>query len=559
MKPDAGHDQPLPESADQCFEECGRLRDELRDRGVAIPKHVRDALWAEQWNEFAESKPVDIDKLRKVEGDLRALLPREAGDQGSAEGDNTRGNGDLLQVIRPQISELFHDRDFKTFASIRVHGVKQVHAIESESFRRWLAQSTYRARNKGAANTMLEGLLQTLAAEAQFDGLEHEVFNRVGRLDDDLFIDLGNDEWSAVKVEPGSWSVVSDAPVKFWRPASAKALPMPLRGGKIDLLWKYVNVAEADRPLVLAWILATFVPGGPYPLLALQGEQGTAKSSAARFLKRLTDPSKAPLRSIPSNELELANAARHSRVLVFDNLSRLSDDMCDALCRLSTGGGITRRKLYTDTDEVVLEIQCPVIMTSITDLITRPDLADRTYHVHLRYIEPEDRRSERELAEAFERDAPLIVGALFDALALALVHVDTVSVTSLPRLADAARIAVAAEPALGLAAGSMEQALSQNSLNLDLGQLVDVPFYGVLEAMSQEKDWDLTPSDLSFQLSQRATQKELDQPGWPRSLKSLGATLDRIAPVLRRRNIEVSRYRTAGSNSQRMIRIRRTD
>ncbi len=558
MKPDTHEYQSREEALDACVQECIGLGEELKRRGVGIPPDVMSKLVDVRFYRLMEGV-WDLDSVQQLERELRALLPADGEGKPTAGGDQSLRDRDILAKIRLHISELFHDRDSTPFAEIRVHGVTQVHAIESEPFMHWLTKSAYHFQRKAAAKHVLEGWRQTLAAEARFDGREYEVFNRVGRLHDNVFIDLGTSDWSVVKVEPGSWSVVTDSPVKFWRPASAQALPAPVSGGSIDPLWNYLNVEEEHRPIVLAWILATLLRGGPYPLLALQGEQGTAKSSAARFLKLLTDPSKAPLRSLPSNEFHLANAAHHSHVLVFDNLSRLSDDMSDALCRLSTGGGIARRKLYTDSDEVVLEIQCPVIVTSITDVITRPDLADRTYHVKLDYIEPEHRRSEHELSEAFKKDAPRMFGAILDALAYALDRAHTVSVTALPRLADAARIAVAAEPALGLASGSMEQALAQNSLDFDLAQLADVPFFPVLKRMADKRDWDLTATELLDQLGREAGEEETAQLGWPLSVKTLSQKLDRIAPVLRRQGIEISRYKTPGSNSQRMIRIRRVD
>ena len=550
---------PLPASTGAVLEHCEARRDELLERGGTVPGDVLEALARLRQVHELDPSWVEPDELRQIEAQLQAAA--ESAVAPAADGDvaDQRGHGALLHAIRPQITELFHDRDGEPYAAVRVHGATQIHAVSSDGFRRWLAHASYRARGRGASGQMLDDLVQTLAAEAQFDGVEHPVFTRVGELDGATYIDLGHDDWHAVKIESGTWSIEAEPPVKFRRPTSAQALPRPVRGGSIDLLWKYVNADDADRPRILAWLLSALMPRGPYPLLAVQGEQGTAKSSAARFLKRLTDPSKAPLRSMPTNEVMLANAASHAHVLAFDNLSSLSVDLSDALCRLSTGGGVARRKLYTDNDELVLDIQCPVLLTSINDVITRPDLADRTYHVRLAYIEPSDRRSERDLDAEFEQDAPKIFGALLDALAGARAGVDTVHLSNPPRLADAARLAVAAEAVLGLPSGSMDQALASNAIDLDLVQLESVPFARALEALSMIRDWDLTAGELLAELDKLGTLDERGDAAWPKSTKRLSQELERIAPVLRRRHIEVSRYQTSGSNSRRVIRIRRTD
>jgi hypothetical protein len=61
----------------------------------------------------------------------------------------------------------------------------------------------------------------------------------------------------------------------------------------------------------------------------------------------------------------MAIAANNSHVLAFDNLSGVSADVADALCRLSTGGGFATRALYSDDEERIFDGQRPVMMASI--------------------------------------------------------------------------------------------------------------------------------------------------------------------------------------------------
>ena len=548
-----------PEHGEALLEATEALRDTLIERGIDVSDTIREDLARCRQSFALEPGWLDLEPLQEMHGRLVALSFRPHTANGASGADGGDGKAQALGMLRPYVLELFHDLDEEPYATMLVKGVAQTHAIKGGSFRLWLAQTLYRQRGSVGSEHALDALVQLLAGEAQFDGAKHEVFTRVGESGSANVIDLGTDEWSVIVIDGGAWSIVTESPVKFRRPRTAQALPTPVRGGSVDLLWKYVNVEEAYRPTVLAFVLAAFRPRGSYPFLALQGEQGTAKSSAACFLKRLIDPSKAPLRAMPSNEVELAHAASHCHVLALDNLSSISPNMSDALCRLSSGAGLGKRTLYTNNEEHVLEAKRPVIMTSITDIITRPDLADRTYHVPLTYIEPSKRRTERELDEEFENDAPLILGALLDAVAAAEVGMSTVSLSETPRLADAARHAVAAEAALGLAPGSMEQALIANSYHLDLVQLAAAPFTRALEALSNEGDCDLTPSELLVELRKRASVDERDDYDFPRTTKALSQKLERIAPVLRRRGLEVRRHQTAGSNSQRRIELRRTD
>ena len=80
---------------------------------------------------------------------------------------------------------------------------------------------------------------------------------------------------------------------------------------------------------------------------------------AARFttreplLRKLIDPYKAPLRSLPRNDHELFIAANNSHLLVFDNVSNLPWWLSDALCRLATGGGMMAYPIQTAPEELV--------------------------------------------------------------------------------------------------------------------------------------------------------------------------------------------------------------
>jgi len=95
--------------------------------------------------------------------------------------------------------------------------------------------------------------------------------------------------------------------------------------------------------------------GGPYPLLAISGEQGSAKTVLSKLLKDLIDPNAAPVRSLSREERELMIAANNGYLLAFDNVSGLSVWLSDALCRLASGGSFAVRQLYTDDEEILFQ------------------------------------------------------------------------------------------------------------------------------------------------------------------------------------------------------------
>ena len=175
-------------------------------------------------------------------------------------------------------------------------------------------------------------------------------------------------------------------------------MAIPVRGGSVQALRSFLNVrSDSDFVLVIAWALACLRNRGPYPVIVLSGEQGSAKSTFLAILRALLDPNTALLRALPREDRDLFIAASNGHVLAFDNVSGLPAWGSDTLCRLATGGGFAVRQLYSDQDEALFDATRPVALNGIEDIVTRPDLADRALFLTLEPIPEECRRPEKEL------------------------------------------------------------------------------------------------------------------------------------------------------------------
>jgi hypothetical protein len=87
-------------------------------------------------------------------------------------------------------------------------------------------------------------------------------------------------------------------------------LPLPPRGGSIDSLAAFLNLASDNNfMLVVAWLLGALRLAGPYPMLAISAEQGPAKTVLSKLVRAVLDPSGAPVRTLPRNKRELFIAA----------------------------------------------------------------------------------------------------------------------------------------------------------------------------------------------------------------------------------------------------------
>jgi len=406
----------------------------------------------------------------------------------------------------------------------------------------------------------MESALRVIEMKAR-RGAQHTPHLRMGEFNGALYLDLGDRNWRVVEVTVDGWRVTDRPPVKLVRSSSMRPLPAPEAGASIDLLRGFVNVAsDDDFRLVAGFLVGAFHPDGPYPLLLINGEQGTAKSMLARTVVNLVDPRAAALRSFPRDERDLAILAANARLLAFDNISGIPHWLSDALCRLSTGGGFGTRQLHSDQDEVIFEARRPIIMNGIPDLAGRPDLGDRAISVTLSPIPPEARRAESELLLAFKTAQPEILGALLDAVSSALRHRESIRVERLERMADFCLWVTAAEPGLGWAEQTFMEAYRTNRADgVELGIESDLVALAVRSLMDKlSGPWEGSAGELLPVLEQETSEKAQKSRDWPSSPALLSGRLRRAAATLRLIGIEVVLgTRLPTKDRKRLVRIHR--
>ena len=292
------------------------------------------------------------------------------------------------------------------------------------------------------------------------------------------------------------------------------------------MLRSFLNVqSDTDFVLAVAWMLAVLRDRGPYPVLVLSGEQGSAKSTFSAILRALLDPNTAPLRALPREDRDLFIAATNGHVLTFDNVSACGRGSPTRSAGLATGGGFAVRQLYTDQDEVLFDAARPVILNGIEDIVERPDLADRAVFLTLEPIPEERRRPEAELWAAFEAERPRILGALLDAVVEGLKRLPETRLPKLPRMADFALWATACETALW-PAGTFWSAYCSNRDEAVEGVIEADPVAAAVRAfMSAQTEWTGTASNLLVALAEVVDERIAKSKTWPDSPRALSGRL----------------------------------
>jgi hypothetical protein len=453
-------------------------------------------------------------------------------------------------------AELFHAPDGTGFADLDINGHRETWPIRFRGFRRWLTRRFYEETGGAPSSEAWQSALNLVEAKAHFDAPERHVHIRVGGFDGRLYLDLGDEKWRAVEIDATGWRVINNPPVRFRRAAGMQPLPTPVTGGSIEVLRSFLNVqSDNDFVLVVAWALAVLRNRGPYPMIALSGEQGSAKSTFSAILRSLLDPNTAPLRALPREDRDLFIAASNGHVLAFDNISGLPGWISDTLCRLATGGGFAVRQLYTDLDEVLFDAARPVILNGIEEIVTRPDLADRALFLTLQPIPEEHRRPEQELWAAFDAERPRILGVLLDAVVEGLKRLPETRLEKLPRMADFALWATACERALW-PAGTFWSAYCGNRDDAVEGVIDADPIATAVRAvMATRTVWTGTASDLLGALAEVVGERVAKSKSWPDGPQALGGKLRRAATFLRKIGIDIAFQKEKSRARNRIITI----
>ncbi len=538
---------------------------------LEIAKDFPDARWlyafpaSPEWNRLPKTGGLDIADWVQAERltaeqivaaiapqrDLTAKLPAKP--EVEKPGKPTIAER-LLEIA--EHCRFFHTPTRKPYADVEIDGVRHTFPVRHNTFKQWLCREFFLQHGKAVNSEALNQVLGVLEGKALFEGLEQEAYLRIAECADKIYLDLGSKDWTAVEISAEGWQVVSDYPVRFRRPETLLPLPCPERGGSIAELRELLNLGNEAWVLVINWLLFSFYPKYPHPILILHGEQGSGKSYTARLLKALIDPGKAPLIPNVADLRNLAIAAGNRWILAYDNLSGLSAEQSDALCRISTGGGFTTRTLYANDEETVLEFIRPQILTGIDSLATRGDLLERSLLVTLPTIREEHRLTEAELEERLTRLQGRILGALLTALSQTLKQLPQTNPDRLPRMADFAKFAIAAETALDLPVGSFFQVYLGNRQAAQETALESSPIATAIQRlMVSRTSWQGTVTELLAELSQLVDETTVKSKAWAGNARSLGKALSRLAPDLRGIGIEVTQERRSSTRLIQLDRI----
>ncbi len=454
--------------------------------------------------------------------------------------------------------ELFRDEFEKIYARFPIRDHQEIRPCRHSAFKRWLSHEFWEEYDKVPNKEALSNALNVIEGICHAEGEQTELFNRTAWRGSELWYDLTDNDWQAVKITKDGWIIVSEPPIIFRRYTHQKAQVPPSSDGNIKKILEFVNVQKKEHQiLMLVWLVSCFIPGFPHPIPIVYGAQGSAKSTLCKLLRNIIDPSKVEVLGFPRTVTELVQHLSHHWCSVYDNASPILPWVSDELCKVVTGGGFSKRELYTDDEDIIYQMQRCVIINGINLVASKPDLLERAILFNLDRVERKNRRSEKELYSAFEKERPKILGGVFDTLVETIRVRSNIKVKNPSRMADFCEWGSAIAIALGY---SQEEFLNvyygnlktQNNEALYADPIASV----ILKFMEDQDEWTGTPSNLLTELKRIAEVINVDtkERGFPKVANNLTKRLNQLETNLSEVGIHFER----SGGVQRIITIRKT-
>lgn len=470
----------------------------------------------------------------------------------------------FLDFVNSKIIKFVVDENDNSRVIVKIQtgdGVFENYDISSTKFREIVAYSFYQEFEKILSEDVVDRLLNLIRVKATFNKniSKEEIHFRCASNESAIYYDLGNTTRQVVKIEPG-WietcnSSITDTPT-FLRIKNTGESPEPVyeSENKLDEFCKMLRV-END-PVFKVHLVTMFLPHIPTPIMIIVGQEGSAKSTTTALIKMLIDPSSTKIKDqlsyFPRKVDDMNNHFANKYLIAYDNISHISPEHSDALCLAITGGGLSKRKLYTDNEEVTYNYQRKIILNGITVSPEHGDLARRSINYFTDRIPETERQTIDDLLKHFYEIWPDVLGEIFTILENALKEIKNIreEMPKLPDMADFALYGEAISRCMGNDPNKFleEYAKKQKENNEILNESNPaVPFF--LKEIGELPEAEYQMNKWFAKLTRYAIENGYDKQtrNFPKSVNVMRKWLERSKPVLFKAGLEVEIFTNTGT------------
>ena len=481
------------------------------------------------------------------------------------------GKSDMvLEVAQANCKEIFIDEYKAAHAAVMINDRLEVLPIADERFKNWLRKIVRKEYEMIVSTSVIDEAVNQLTADAYFDGNKKDLGLRFAKSKDDEFkwyYDLTNDNWEFIEITREGWKTVKNQ-IIFRRFNHQIPQVSPERNYSPDIFEQFMNllnVKKEDRLLLKCYIISLFIPDLPKAVLMVHGEQGTAKSMLQELIIMLVDPTLTKVLTPPKKTEELIQQVSKYAVTYYDNLSRIPEWISDLLCRAVTGSGFTKRKLYTNNEDVIYSLMRAIGFNGINLAATKADLFSRGLIIQTETIPKGNQRRMKAIWKEFERIKPELLGYIFDVLTRIIKwkqdNKGVELVKEYPRMADWAEWCEIIAHCIGEKEGAFMKAYNEN-IDLQTQEVIEGSDIAIaLQIFIQsrpDKKFDGTATVLLHELNKISMQNDIDIRNryWPKTANRLSRGLRILQRTLREIGIEIEWYKdTNTKNKTRKMKI----
>lgn len=455
----------------------------------------------------------------------------------------------------------FHNSVEETFVAVDKDKFYEVYRLEDKKYQMLIRKRFYDELGKAISKDNISQAIGVLEAKALYEGDELEVYKRCAEVDGVTYYDLCNKESTIIRIDENGWSIDESKQILFIRKNNMSEQVMPEYYEELlELLDKHFRFkSEEDRILHAVSLVTRLISDIPHPIEVIHGEKGASKTTTMRKNRSLIDPSPRDVISIPKAIQDLAITISNNYMPCFDNLDNISSDKSDLFCIASTGGGYSKRKLYSNDDESIVSFKSRITLNGINVIATKADLLDRCIVLTLDRIPEDERKEERLVWDSFNKDKPMILGAMFDVLSKAKRIYKTVNLTKLGRMADFTRWGYAVAEACGIGGEKFLEAYLNNQRKANQEAVDSSPIVtALIKYMNENKSFTGTVSQLLLCLNQIAEDEQIDITSklWAKEPNVLSRRLNEMKSNL---ELEGIYYDVSQKNHGRVIDIVKID
>ena len=481
-------------------------------------------------------------------GDTGGNAEKLGGNVDNEEESKKSSSAEIIVQLALNNSTLFTNEFGIPYTLLEIDNIYDVLAIDGSKFEHYLSKLYYDKCDKKIANAeSINNAIRTLGAKAMFEGKTIPLYLKVAWADpnnkDSIYYDLSDKRRRCIKITKNNgWKIAENQiEVLFKRYGHQSPQLEPLHDYDSNILDNFINSLniknEKHKLLVKVWIISLLIPEIAHPILLPYGEKGSAKSTLLRKIKMYIDPSGLDLFSIAYRKEEFIQQLSHNYLCFYDNVKHEPNWLSDEVCRATTGGAASKRKLYSDDDDIPYRYKKILGFAGINVIFTEPDALDRSIKIELDRIRDEENIPDSKIDEELKKQIPGLLGYIFDILSKALEIKDSIGgeLARLPRMADFAEWGEAIARALGYKPLEFLNTYFENIGEQNIEIIEANPFAEAISKFLEydKQSWISSPTIFINSLREYADSNNIDSSKFPKNATALSRRLNKIKSNLR--------------------------